>query len=139
MDYFIDILRLKNRTEVSIFCEKNIEKKIVRVLSESEQSFINQVYNIVEENYPDENFNVEILSREIGISSPHLYRKIMKIADIFPNGFIRDLRMNKALSLIKQKRKNITEIALDVGMNNPSYFAKCFHSKYGILPSKFAI
>lgn len=52
---------------------------------------------------------------------------------------IRDLRMSKALSLIEERKKNITEIAPDVGINNPSYFAKCFHNKYRILPSQVAV
>jgi AraC-like DNA-binding protein len=49
------------------------------------------------------------------------------------------MRLSKALVLMKQRKKNITEIALEVGMNNPSYFAKCFKEKYGIIPSQIAV
>jgi AraC-like DNA-binding protein len=45
--------------------------------------------------------------------------------------------MSKALSLILDRERNISEIALEVGYNNPSYFAKCFHQKYGCTPSRF--
>ena len=84
-------------------------------------------------------FNVKTLSREIGVSRPHLYRKLRSLTGSSPVSFIRDLRMGKALTLIKQSKKNITEIALDVGMNNASYFAKCFFEKYGVLPSQIAV
>jgi len=63
-------------------------------------------------NGPEDNFNMESLSR--------------------------DLLMNKVLTQ-KERKKNITEIALDAGISNPSYFAKCFHEKYGILPSQIAV
>ncbi len=42
-------------------------------------------------------------------------------------------------SLIIERKKNSAKTALDVGINNPSYFAKCFHNKYGILPSQVAV
>ncbi len=125
--------------KLNLFCNKKIEKNTIKILNESEQDFINHLFNVVEGNYSDENFNVKILSQKIGVSRPHLYRKIRNITGVSPNKFIRDFRMNKAMFLIKQKKKNITEIALDVGMNNPSYFAKCFQHKYGILPSRVAI
>ncbi len=125
--------------KLSVFCDQEIENHTVKVINEAEQDFLDQLFKIVEGNYPDNEFNVELLSREIGMSRPHLYRKLRTITGLSPVAFIRDLRLGKALSLIKQRKKNITEIALDVGMNNPSYFAKCFQNKYGILPSQIAI
>jgi AraC-like DNA-binding protein len=47
--------------------------------------------------------------------------------------------MNMALSLIKENRYNLSEIALEIGYNSPSYFSKCFHEKYGIRASKIAV
>lgn len=125
--------------KLSVFCDQEIEKKTLKVINEAEEKFLDRLFNIVEGNFPDEEFSVETLSREIGVSRPHLYRKIRNLTGTSPILFIRDLRMSKALFLIKQKKKNITEIALDVGISNPSYFAKCFQEKYGILPSQVAV
>lgn len=125
--------------KLSVFCDQEIEKKTLKVINEAEENFLERLFNIVEGNLPDEEFSVESLSREIGVSRPHLFRKIRHLVGTSPVIFIRDLRMSKALFLIKQKKKNITEIALDVGMNNPSYFAKCFQKTYGILPSQIAV
>jgi AraC-like DNA-binding protein len=44
--------------------------------------------------------------------------------------------MHRALFLIKDKNLNISEVALEVGYNNPSYFSKCFQERFGIMPSK---
>jgi AraC-like DNA-binding protein len=107
------------------------------VLNTTEETFITKLYAISEERLADENFTVEFLCRDIGISRPQLYRKTISLTGKSPISFIRDLRMHKALSLIKKKEANISEIALEVGYNNPSYFAKCFHDKYGCTPSRF--
>ena len=125
--------------KLSVFCDQEVGKKTLKVIDAAEQQFLDQLFTIVDGNYPDEAFNVETLSREIGVSRPHLYRKIRSLTGTSPIEFIRDLRLSKALYLLKQKKRNITEIALDVGINNPSYFAKCFHNKYGILPSRIAV
>jgi AraC-like DNA-binding protein len=111
----------------------------VKLLTAREEAFIDSLYSISEEKLADENFTVDILSRDIGMSRPQLYRKMISLTGKSPNDFIRDLRMDKALSLIKKKAGNISEIALEVGYQNPSYFAKCFQVRYGCAPSRFVV
>jgi AraC-like DNA-binding protein len=43
------------------------------------------------------------------------------------------------MNLIKMGDSNISEIALEAGFNNPSYFSKCFQNRFGISPSKLKI
>ena len=38
--------------------------------------------------------------------------------------------------MLRENTRNVSEVALELGYNNPSYFAKCFHKKYGVSPSK---
>jgi len=75
----------------------------------------------------------------MGVSRPQLYRKIRALTGRSPVDFIHDLKMNRALSLLKDKQHNITEIAMELGYSNPSYFAKCFQKKFGVTPSKALI
>lgn len=110
-----------------------------RLLTAGEEKFIDNLYSISEEKLSDENFTVDTLTRIIGMSRPQLYRKMMYLTGKSPNNFLRDLRMDKALSLIKKKAGNISEIALEVGYHNPSYFAKCFQVRYGCTPSRFFV
>lgn len=120
-------------------CDTNeVLKKhvIVRTIKPSEQKLLDKFMDIAEKRFSDHEFGVESLSKEIGISKPQLYRKVIAITGRSPVDFIRDIRLNKALSLIKEDEFNTSEIALEVGYNNPSYFAKCFHEKFGVNPSK---
>ncbi|MDZ7689782.1 MAG: DUF4242 domain-containing protein [Balneolaceae bacterium] len=104
-----------------------------RFVNTSEENFLNNLIETVENNISDNQFNVTELSRAIGISRPQLYRKITTIAGRPPSKFIRDLRMQEALRLIKQKQYNVTEVSLEVGYQNPSYFSKCFLKSAGFL------
>ena len=116
--------------------EETFAESSIRVLSTSEVEFLLNLFNIVEDNIANSHFNVHSLSRAIGVSRPQLYRKIMSAAGRPPSLFIRDLRMQKALRLIRKQQYNISEVSLEVGINNPSYFSKCFRDTFGISPSK---
>lgn len=103
----------------------------LRTLQPSQSKFLNLLMQIIEEYIGDENFNVEFLSRKIGTSKAQLYRKVQALSGMSPVSFIREVRMNKALCLIKENNLNIAQIAMEVGYNSPSYFSKCFQEKFG--------
>jgi len=50
---------------------------------------------------------------------------------------IRAQNRKRALTLMKRRFGNISEIALEVGYQNPSYFTKCFQKNFGCKPSEF--
>jgi AraC-like DNA-binding protein len=110
----------------------------LRTLSESEESFINHLVELIESNLYNENLNVNYLSNKLGISRPQLYRKIISLTGQSPHQFISKLKLAKALSLIKLRSGNVSEIAREVGFNSPSYFSKCFKKNYGSTPTEFS-
>jgi AraC-like DNA-binding protein len=106
-----------------------------KVLSQSEEVFLHELFELTEKNFQKESFNVNNLCKLIGISRPQLYRKTSALTGKSPNTFIRDLRMQKAWNLLKERNKNISEVALEVGYSNPSYFSKVFYERFGHTPS----
>lgn len=110
-----------------------------RTIKPAEQEFLGDLLDIVENRISDHEFGVDYLSRDMGVSRPQLYRKVTAITGRSPVTFIRDIRLNKALSLIKENKYNLSEIALEIGYNSPSYFSKCFRDKYGVKASSVAV
>jgi AraC-like DNA-binding protein len=109
----------------------------VRALNGMEETFLTALLQTIERHFADENFTIELLVREMGISRPQLYRKIQSLSGMAPNDLIRHLRLMKSMPLLRRKSGNISEVALSVGFSNPSYFAKCFAAKFGCSPSQF--
>lgn len=109
----------------------------IRVLSAQEEAFLDLLFRIMTNHLQDDRFNVDGLSKYAGISRPQLYRRVHTLTGRSPNSFMRDLRMERALDLLRQRNKNICEIAFEVGYANPSYFARTFAQKYGCTPSVF--
>lgn len=120
-------------------CDTNeiLKKHInLRIVSPAEHEFLDHLLDITENRFSEYEFGVDCLSKDLGVSQPQLYRKVTSITGRSPVSFIRDIRLNKALSLIRENKHNLSEIALEVGYNSPSYFSKCFQEKFGIPPSK---
>lgn len=111
----------------------------LRIINPLEQEFLSDLVDIIEDKLSDDSFGVDYLSHSMGVSQPQLYRKVFSIAGRSPVFFIREIRLNKSLSLIKENKYNLSEIALEVGFNSPSYFSKCFQEKFGVNASKIVV
>jgi AraC-like DNA-binding protein len=112
---------------------------VVRYLDSKDEEFISEFHDIADVNLGNDNFTIESMCKDLGMSRAKLYRKMLALTGRAPNDFLRDLRMEKALVLLKYKGGNISEVALEVGYNNPSYFTKTFTEKFGYNPSAISI
>jgi len=115
-----------------------LKNSLIKVLSSQYENFLNKLYETFEQKWNEEEFNIDSLVKQFGMSKAQLYRNITSLTGRSPNVFIREYRLKKALKLIEKMKGNISEIAFESGFNNPSYFTKCFQKKFGILPSEYA-
>lgn len=107
------------------------------VVPSLQKVFIDKLTSIIEKNISNENFSVEILSEEIGLSRAQLHRKVKSITNQSPSEFIRNFRLQRATELLKQNFGNIAEIAYEVGFSSQAYFTKTFQEVYGLTPLEF--
>jgi YesN/AraC family two-component response regulator len=105
----------------------------------SEELFIGKVMNIIEANISNPDFGVEVLCRDIGMSTTHLYRKLKATTHLSANEIIKKYRIKKASLLLRNKHGNISEIMYSVGFSNLSYFSKCFKKEYGMSPKDYQV
>ncbi|MDT8430424.1 MAG: two-component regulator propeller domain-containing protein [Bacteroidales bacterium] len=106
-------------------------------ISEKDESFIQKTIRIIEEGMVDPNFNIASLCDTMHMSQTKLYRKIKALTDMTITDFIRGLRLRKAAAMLLETEKNVSEIAYEVGFNDPNYFGKCFKAQYGYSPSEY--
>lgn len=108
-------------------------------ISKIDEDFLGKVIDLLERNLDNADFDIESFSKNIGVSSSQLYRKIKSITGHSPNEFIRIYRLKKAAVLIKDSNLNISEIAYKVGFNDALYFSKCFKKQFGTAPSMYFV
>ena len=112
------------------------EHSHLKIINQRQERFVQQFLKYTEDNIAKQDLNIQNISQTIGVSKPQLYRKITGLTGRSPNTFIRDIKMKKAMGLLKNNDLNVAQVALEVGYSNPSYFTKCFQGKCGISPSK---
>jgi YesN/AraC family two-component response regulator len=106
-------------------------------ITSADQKFLTKVVSIIDENISDTSFGVEVLAEKLAVSQSLLYKKIISLTGTSPSELIKKLRLNKAAKLIESNTGNISEIALEVGFNNPAYFTECFKKQFGVAPSQY--
>ena len=101
--------------------------------------FRDKLFNLIEAQHSDSNFKIELMSDMLGMSRILLYRKITSIFGMSPSDLLRNYRLQKAVQLLTDQRRNVSEVAYIVGFSSPAYFAKCFKSVYNMTPTEYML
>lgn len=112
----------------------DVDEKRIRFL---DQKFLQNAIDIVSKSISDPSFNVEVLAEKLSVSRSLLLKKTDALFGETPSDLIRRIRLNKAAGLLEKRIGNISEIALEVGFLNPSYFSECFKKQFGVSPSQY--
>lgn len=123
--------------------QKHFRKKISVNTSEQEiesmdDRLIQKAMQVVESQMENPEFSVELMSRELGMSRVHLYKKLSALTGKSPVEFIRLVRLQRAAQLLLKSQLSVSEVAYKVGFNNAKYFTKQFKAEFGVLPSQYA-
>jgi signal transduction histidine kinase/DNA-binding response OmpR family regulator len=102
-----------------------------------DRKFVNQFSSIIENNIANEDFSVNDICKELGISRVQLYRKVKAVLGYNINDYILDVRMQKARYLLLNEDLSIAEISYKVGFASQAYFATVFKSKFSVTPKAF--
>jgi signal transduction histidine kinase/ligand-binding sensor domain-containing protein/DNA-binding NarL/FixJ family response regulator len=102
-----------------------------------DKKFLQKVYEIINENISDAGFTNEMFAEKLAISRSLLYKKITSLIGDSPRELIKRIRLHKAAELIERKFGNLSEIALEVGFENPAYFSETFKKQFGVAPSQY--
>lgn len=106
-------------------------------LKKIDRKFISEFSAIVENNISNEQFSVNDLCVQLGISRVPLYRKVKAVMGYNINEYILNVRLQRAKYLLRNEDLSISEISLKVGFASPTYFATVFKSKFGMTPKMF--
>jgi len=85
----------------------------------------------------DEEVNLDQLAARAGLSKFHFHRLFKSAQGVSPSHYHISLRMDTARRLLRETKKSIVSVALEVGYANPSHFAQLFRRETGLSPSDY--
>ena len=101
-----------------------------------ENDFLSQITAIVEKNISNEQFGVSELADEMSMSRSNLLRKVKKETRLSVSQLINQVRLKRAMEMLRKSSRNVSEVSHQVGFNSTSYFIKCFREYYGYPPGE---
>lgn len=77
------------------------------------------------------------MTQFVRLSERHLQKLFKSEVGISPITYLRDLRLDKARSLLETTFLSMKEIGIAIGMLNTGLFTRDFKKKYGITPTEY--
>ncbi|PHN02114.1 hybrid sensor histidine kinase/response regulator transcription factor [Flavilitoribacter nigricans] len=106
-------------------------------VNDQEKEFMDTFVRIVEDNIERNDFDVDQLCREIGMSRTKLYNKVKNITGKSVGELIRSLRLKRAAQILASEEVSIIQVMYRVGIQSQSYFTKAFRKEFNKSPSQF--
>ncbi len=91
-------------------------------------------------NYLEKNCNqvsIENLCRKFNYNKDYFNRLIKKYSGLTYSKYLQNIRLEKAVVLLKTTKLSMKEIANTVGYNNIGYYYKIFYEKYNRKPGEY--
>lgn len=101
-----------------------------------DDTFLARFQKLLECNFADSEYSIEMLSHDIGLSRMQLYRKVRQITGFTPNDLLRKIRLEEARRLLLESDISIKEVGYACGFSSSSYFIKCYREIFHITPSE---
>jgi len=107
--------------------------------SKKDEKFIREVIRVIDAHLDDAHFDKEDLLQKMHMSHSSMYRKLKSLTNLSVNGFIKRIRLNRAMAMLSDPDMNISQVAYQVGFTDPKYFSTCFKQAFGKSPSEFKL
>lgn len=103
----------------------------------NDEQLMERVMKCINEHLTEEDFNVEMLAQEVGLSRVQLHRRVKHLTGISVGEFIRNLRMKQAAKLLDKGDLSVSQVTYAVGLANPAHFSTTFKKYFGVSPTEY--
>ncbi|AJY76171.1 response regulator [Paenibacillus beijingensis] len=137
--HFRQIRRLETVFGVEQWIRDFFLKIVFRALDGQENlnrrsDIVHQAMVFVSENFMNEGLNLQQTAKELFVNPSYLSHLFKKEAGKSFVEYLSDLRLERAMELLKSSSDKMADIASQVGYSDPYYFSKCFKKKFGVAP-----
>lgn len=106
-------------------------------ISDKDKDFLDKFNRLIDSCMEKEDLSSEFLTRELGISRTGLFEKIKMLTGYSLNEYIKRIRINRAVELLKDTEMSIGAISDATGFSSPRFFSSVFKELTGSSPSQF--
>jgi AraC-like DNA-binding protein len=109
----------------------------VRVRRPAEDAMIRDALAGIQKNWSHPEFSIKRLAGALGVNRSSLARRFHVSVGLPPRDYLRNLRVQQAMMLLKRTDLSIQEVARRCGFEDSSYFSRYFRQLEGLSPRSF--
>ena len=114
-----------------------IHRSKVPAAPEPGQALRNAILTHIREHLADSELRTSAMANALGVSN-RTVQSVFERMGTTASAYVLKERLTLAAARLCRGPVSITELAFDVGFNDPAYFSRCFHHHYGQSPRDFA-
>jgi signal transduction histidine kinase/AraC-like DNA-binding protein len=144
---FDDIKRLEQHTRTTfqskdILSGEETAATVQRILLDEDMlpthtsALVKRTVAYLHQNF-QEPLSREEIARAVGVSKNYLSHIFRRELGLSPWDYLNRYRIKQARELLTHTDVSITDVAYQVGFNNPAYFSRVFHQQTGVSPSEY--
>ena len=107
------------------------------ITSKADKRLLEKINTIIAQHVSDSSFSVDQMAEMMRMGRTKFYGKVKELTGVSPNKLLIAERMRLAAQLLEEGELNISEISYRVGIEDASYFNKCFKQHFGMSPSQY--
>lgn len=104
-------------------------------ITEGREDRIVEIISYIQNDY--KNVTLETLSETFHLSKPYLSKYIKERAGATFQEVVKEERMKKAKTLLRETNQTVEAVAAEVGYENVEHFNRLFMKSYGITPVQY--
>lgn len=114
-----------------------LETRPGRTLSVQHCHVVSRAQEYIRSNFADPNFTLNDVAGYVGMSPAHFSTVFSQSVGSTFISWLTSLRIEKAKELLMRKEKKLSDIALEIGYNEPNYFSHVFRKTVGMTPKEY--
>lgn len=137
----------KEKNEQAVGYELAIKANVFSALSiiyrltgetvvKTDDTSIKHSINFIKNNFT-EDISLDDIASSVSLSKSYFMRKFKEYTGCTVNEYLTSVRCKYAKHLLSQPNSSVTEVALQCGFSDISYFTKVFKKNIGVLPSQY--
>ena len=109
-----------------------------RDVNDNDKQLMDRIMQSINKNLDNSDYTVETMSADAGLSRSQLHRKMKELTGLSPSEFLRNLRLEQAARLLRERKANVSQVAYAVGFSTLGNFSKAFKQHFGVSPTEYA-
>lgn len=132
----INLIETREKLQRRFSTDPTLSKPLITT-TDPDKEFLDKINHLIETNLGNADFKLETYAASLQLGRSSFFSKVKSLTGYSPNEYVRILRFKKATELLITTNLKISEIAFQIGMNDPLYFSRSFKNLTGKSPMQY--